>query len=600
MLRSLKSIDLKHGGTTQKDDCTHVWDISTSERCDWVKRTHDCETDSVIQYAHILFCIFNSGNPALFALGLVLLSMWLMYLFFILGTTADNFFCPSLSAIATVLRLSANVAGVTILAFGNGAPDIFTSLVSDEDEAMIMFTELIGAGIFVTTLIAGTIAVVSPFQVSAQPFIRDACFYVVAVCWITYVIKDETVYVWEAASFVAYYIFFIIIVITMQVHDRREEKQKGRIPNARNATVFQIFLANRNTDILPQLSQRARAFSVRTKLDTAIAAEVANAELRGESVNTKQTLPEIPDIAFSRPTDCFEEFIYDINPINKYDWDNATRFMKIVLIIRAPFMFVLQLLIPVVDETVVKRGWSKLLNCLQICIAPAAALFALNVWRLSIGPVPVFPIIFLIGLAVGICVFTSTSLDHPPKFHNIFAFFGFFVAMTIVYLVAQEVMGVLKCVGFASGISDAMLGITLLAWGNSIGDLIANITIARQGFPRMGYSACIGGPMFNTLLGLGLTYGYRAVGEPDYKTKVRTSDMAPGCLAFLLCSLVSSLTYLHLTGFSARRSYGYLLYTVYATFLLISILSEIHVIHPLGTDHREDSHEHNRTETVNN
>lgn len=41
--------------------------------------------------------------------------------------------------------------------------------------------------------------------------------------------------------------------------------------------------------------------------------------------------------------------------------------------------------------------------------------------------------------------------------------------MFVVYFVAGEVMLVLQCIGYISGISDAMLGITFLAWGNSIG-----------------------------------------------------------------------------------------------------------------------------------
>lgn len=50
---------------------------------------------------------------------------------------------------------------------------------------------------------------------------------------------------------------------------------------------------------------------------------------------------------------------------------------------------------------------------------------------------------------------------------------GFLTAMLVVYAVAQEVMAVLETVGYASGISDAMLGITLLAWGNSVGGRFA-------------------------------------------------------------------------------------------------------------------------------
>lgn len=53
--------------------------------------------------------------------------------------------------------------------------------------------------------------------------------------------------------------------------------------------------------------------------------------------------------------------------------------------------------------------------------------------------------------------------------YQMLAFLGFVGAMLVVYVTANEVMAVLQCVGYASGISDAMLGITLLAWGNSVG-----------------------------------------------------------------------------------------------------------------------------------
>jgi sodium/potassium/calcium exchanger 6 len=51
----------------------------------------------------------------------------------------------------------------------------------------------------------------------------------------------------------------------------------------------------------------------------------------------------------------------------------------------------------------------------------------------------------------------------------VLAFIGFLMAVLVVYAVAQEVMADLQCIGYASGISDAMLGIALLARGNSVG-----------------------------------------------------------------------------------------------------------------------------------
>lgn len=40
-----------------------------------------------------------------------------------------------------------------------------------------------GAGIFVTTVVAGSVALVKPFLVASRPFLRDVSFYMVAVFW---------------------------------------------------------------------------------------------------------------------------------------------------------------------------------------------------------------------------------------------------------------------------------------------------------------------------------------------------------------------------------------------------------------------------------
>jgi Ca2+/Na+ antiporter len=42
-----------------------------------------------------------------------------------------------------------------------------------------------------------------------------------------------------------------------------------------------------------------------------------------------------------------------------------------------------------------------------------------------------------------------------------------------------------------------ILGVTIIAWANSIGDFVADTTVARKGFPRMGISAVIGGPLYS-------------------------------------------------------------------------------------------------------
>uniref|UniRef100_A0ABD2XKR0 Sodium/calcium exchanger membrane region domain-containing protein n=1 Tax=Trichogramma kaykai TaxID=54128 RepID=A0ABD2XKR0_9HYME len=211
-----------NGNTLKKDDCSYVWNIADEERCEFVKTMDDCAVDSFLPYPTWLFCYFGTQNMLWFYLGLLALFCWLLYLFLILGTTSDNFFCPSLSVIAAVLRLSENIAGVTILAFGNGAPDIFTSLVSNEGERLIMFTELIGAGVFVTAIIAGSVAVFAPFRLVPRYFLRDALFYTLTAAWICYIIADHWIYLWEAVGCILLYVLFIIVVVVMQSLESNE------------------------------------------------------------------------------------------------------------------------------------------------------------------------------------------------------------------------------------------------------------------------------------------------------------------------------------------------------------------------------------------
>jgi sodium/potassium/calcium exchanger 6 len=76
---------------------------------------------------------------------------------------------------------------VTLLAFGNGSPDFFAALASvtdDNGDVGLTFGALMGAALFVSTIVAGTISVIQPFSSSERPLLRDLLFFISSSFWL--------------------------------------------------------------------------------------------------------------------------------------------------------------------------------------------------------------------------------------------------------------------------------------------------------------------------------------------------------------------------------------------------------------------------------
>lgn len=140
------------------------------------------------------------------------------------------------------------------------------------------------------------------------------------------------------------------------------------------------------------------------------------------------------------------------------------------------------------DET---QTWNRWLVCLQLFTGPVFSVFIL--WANMIedfespGKTLVKMILYtLLGslILLGILI-VFTSDQRKPKYHYFLCFMGFIISIAWISTIAEEVVGVLKTFGVVMNISEALLGLTIFAAGNSVGDLIADITVARLGYPVM-------------------------------------------------------------------------------------------------------------------
>ncbi|GAK68305.1 sodium/calcium exchanger protein [Moesziomyces antarcticus] len=162
---------------------------------------------------------------------------------------------------------------------------------------------------------------------------------------------------------------------------------------------------------------------------------------------------------------------------------------------------------------------------------------------------------------------------------------GFVVSVMWIMSIVDEVVSILQTVGIIVGLSDAILGLTVFAVGNSLGDLVANVTIARLGHPVMAISACFAGPMLNLLLGIGIsgTYllsssGHKGKWSHDGAPGIYPIDFNPTLLVSglgLLFILVGTLIAVPMNNFHLTRPIGLALIGAYVLIMTLNLLTEV-------------------------
>ena len=249
------------------------------------------------------------------------------------------------------------------------------------------------------------------------------------------------------------------------------------------------------------------------------------------------TLPEVDERTRR------QKFIDAVKPFDTEDWRDLKWYGRIYIVVRTPITVMLKLTVPVVNFEAIQNNWNKDLHALQCVTGPVVAVFLADYSAALYMFGGVFPACLLvtsIGVILAAVVWFTSSHSTPPVYHPAFAFLGFGVAVIWIYSIANEIVNLLQAIGVVLNISNAVLGLTLLAWGNSVGDLIADTTMARHGLPRTGISACFGGPLFNLLLGIGIPFTIKVIGEPGQELVLDFSLIDILLTAVLLLSLVSS------------------------------------------------------------
>ncbi|CAJ1426405.1 unnamed protein product [Effrenium voratum] len=445
-----------------------------------------------------------------------LLLLWLALLISMLASTADDYFVPQLEALSERLGLQEDVAGVTLLALGNGMPDVMTacSSVNKANDLPLTMGEFLGAANFIVVFVLACVLLSSGGRtaVDAGPFLRDSCAYLVVVIFMVAVTWDGAICFWESLCFFGLYGAYLAAVL---------------LPRRLSPPPAEIEL------------EEAEVASPSDGSFLALASE-------SETENAEE--PELLGSGRAQGS-----------------------FSLVVSTMELPFTLARHLCIP-------SAAWGRSARWLAAACPTCGSLFMIlsfGGWEAFVGPWSPWPWAALLGMVSGLWILKASTAQQQPRWHLVLLLWAMASAVSWFNFLANECVAVLEAFGLNLGISSSVLGITVLAWGNSVGDLVADTALARQGRSKMAVAGIFGSPLLSDLLGLGLALTTATWRQPLASELSKQNRIAAGSL--LLAMLMTMAVF---AGFRFRcpRNFAWVLLGQYAIFMGLSVACEMNLL----------------------
>jgi hypothetical protein len=169
-----------------------------------------------------LHFVFPVLFPSLLILSTILL-------FRLLASTAENYFSPALEMISSEFQIPPPLAGVTLLALGNGSPDVsavMNAIKANPAEGIpLSLGELTGGGLFVQSVVVGRIVSIGR-RVSGNEergvlchaeLIRDMSMYTISAAYVFWMCEQDTIYYRHVICMFGLYASYVAVVVAFEV-----------------------------------------------------------------------------------------------------------------------------------------------------------------------------------------------------------------------------------------------------------------------------------------------------------------------------------------------------------------------------------------------
>ena len=459
--------------------------------CGYVQQ-YCSEQYKFLDFFDFYYCTLDQSVPLLVLLTI----LFVMFVFNMLGTTADRYLAPSLEVLSEKLKMSETIAGVTLVALANGACDVIAGIVAGGKESggvQIAIGAIFGGCLFtITCVLARCIQATGFIQSDSGSIKRDISFLVAGVCYFLFLAAiNKITPILACGFFVIYGLYFCYVVY---------QERKKRAPKE---TVKEQFLKIRRdfleasgkieSERLPELSDSTPMLSkssIKKKLHRIKSFDLSR---QRPSDEPRSAIP----LAFNLESPMINE---ESELVLEEEDDESTRFGRIKKMYNKPFLFIRDLTMLPFEE----KHWNF---WKAICAPFLGVLFVL--WQFDILEKMQGKWLLWLALVV-ICGVPTLWILWRGRNENLvtshagkFAMFTFVVSAMWLTFLANLFLDFLSLLTVASALPLEYLSLTMVAWGNSLDDFFIDYVICKAGHGKMAITGLYAGQMFNVLVGIG-------------------------------------------------------------------------------------------------
>ncbi|XP_023164022.2 sodium/potassium/calcium exchanger Nckx30C isoform X5 [Drosophila hydei] len=511
-----------------------------------------------------------------------------IYMFVALAIVCDEFFVPSLDVIIEKLGITDDVAGATFMAAGGSAPELFTSVIG----VFVSFDDvgigtIVGSAVFNILFVIGMCALFSRTVLSLTwwPLFRDCSFYSISLLVLIYFFRDNRIFWWEALILFTIYIAYVTFMKwNVQVeHCVKKMITKNKVTRVRSTDQLMPAGNAANSSETSMATQPGGSVTSRAASETR--SGPAGSSNAGATGNSSGGTAGSTQTGAKFRHGLLQLMIHTIDPLHDGKVDEKATQLHAIASLKV-----------LLDATKPQRGGAttSAANHVKINLKETTLADRPNgnidttldsapeiiedepeplsmAWpdtaRKRLTYVLVAPLLVPMWLTL-----PDTRTPRGKRYFPV-TFIG-----SIVWIAAFSYLMVwwANVAGDTARIPPEVMGLTFLAAGTSIPDLITSVIVARKGFGDMAVSSSVGSNIFDVTVGLPIPWLLYGI---IYDAPVEVNSVGMVCsITILFMMLVFVVLSIACFRWRMNKGLGFTMFLLYFVFVAVSLMFEYDLI----------------------